>query len=88
MGWGARRGRGRAREVTRATGDICWGWCWGWPPPPPLDFWAFFCIRQWILNQLERLPYLQPDLDIPTERHFLRRQALQDVLFLLSMTQM
>ena len=48
----------------------------------------FFCMRQWILNQLDLLPYLQPDLDIPTARHFLSLQALQEVLFLLSMTQM
>ena len=45
----------------------------------------FFCMRQWILNQLDLLPYLQPDLDMPTMRHFLSLQALQAVLFFLSM---
>ena len=83
-------GLGRGREVTGglATGDtgICWEMGELWELCE--GFWAFFCIRQWILNQLERLPYLQPDLDIPTFRHFLSLQALQEVLFLLSMTQM
>ena len=50
-------------------------------PPPP-----WFCIRQWILNQLDLLPYLEPDLDMPTMRHFLSLQALQAVLFFLSTT--
>ena len=50
-------------------------------------FCAFFCIKQWILNQFDLLPYRHPDLDIPTFRHFFSRQALQDVLFLLSITQ-
>jgi len=48
---------------------------------------GFCCMRQWILNQLDLLPYLDPDFDIPTMRHFLRRQALQAVLFFLSTTQ-
>ena len=47
----------------------------------------FCCIRQWILNQLDLLPYLEPDLDIPTIRHFLSLQALQAVRFFLSTTQ-
>ena len=46
----------------------------------------FFCIRQWILNQLDLLPYLQPDLDMPTMRHFLSLHALHAVLFFLSTT--
>ena len=46
----------------------------------------FLCIRQWILNQLDLRPYLEPDLDIPTIRHFLSLQALQEVLFFLSTT--
>ena len=45
----------------------------------------FFCMRQWILNQLDLLPYLQPDLDMPTMRHFLNLHALHAVLFFLSM---
>lgn len=44
------------------------------------------CMRQWILNQLDRRPYLDPDLDIPTIRHFRNRQALQAVRFFLLMT--
>ena len=47
----------------------------------------FFCMRQWILNQLDLRPYLQPDLDMPTLRHFLSRHALQEVLLRLSITQ-
>ena len=50
------------------------------------DFDCWFCIRQWILNQLDLLPYLEPDLDMPTMRHFLSLQALQAVLFFLSTT--
>ena len=50
------------------------------------DFAAFFCMRQWILNQFDRRPYRHPDLDIPTVRHFRSLQALQEVLFLLSIT--
>ena len=46
----------------------------------------FFCMRQWILNQLERRPYREPDLDMPTMRHLRRRQALQAVRFFLSTT--
>ena len=46
----------------------------------------FFCIRQWILNQLDLRPYLQPDLDMPTMRHFLSLHALHAVLFFLSTT--
>ena len=53
-------------------------------PAGPLP--AACCIRQWILNQLERRPYLDPDLDIPTIKHLRRRQALQAVLFFLSTT--
>ena len=49
-------------------------------------FVAFFCMRQWILNQLDLLPYLDPDFDIPTIRHFLSLQALHEVLFFLSTT--
>ena len=49
-------------------------------------FVAFFCIRQWILNQLDLRPYLEPDFDIPTIRHFLSLQALHEVLFFLSTT--
>ena len=80
------------------------------------------CMRQWILNQLDRRPYLDtwgcmsnsthtymyctcqinnnlfkttwpgylsyldPDLDMPTMRHFLSLQALQAVRFFLSTT--
>ena len=44
------------------------------------------CIRQWILNQLDLLPYLEPDLDIPTIRHFLNLHALHAVRFFLLMT--
>lgn len=44
------------------------------------------CSRQWILNQLLLLPYLEPLLDIPTVRHFFNRQDLQEVLFFLLMT--
>ena len=47
----------------------------------------FCCMRQWILNQLDLLPYLDPDFDMPTIRHFLSLQALQAVLFFLSTTQ-
>ena len=47
---------------------------------------AACCMRQWILNQLDRRPYLEPDLDIPTMRHFRNRQALQAVRFFLLMT--
>ena len=43
-------------------------------------------MRQWILNQLDLLPYLQPDLDMPTMRHFLSLHALHAVLFFLSTT--
>ena len=43
-------------------------------------------MRQWILNQLDLLPYLEPDFDMPTMRHFLSLQALQAVLFFLSTT--
>lgn len=50
------------------------------------DFPPFFCIRQWILNQFDLRPYRQPDLDIPTDKHFLNRHALQEVRFLLSIT--
>jgi hypothetical protein len=46
---------------------------------------AACCMRQWILNQLERLPYLEPDLDMPTMRHFLSLQALHAVRFFLLM---
>ena len=49
-------------------------------------FVEFLCMRQWILNQLDLRPYLEPDLDIPTIRHFLSLQALQEVLFFLSTT--
>ena len=48
--------------------------------------WRFCCIRQWILNQLDLLPYLDPDLDMPTMRHFRSLQALQAVRFFLSTT--
>ena len=37
---------------------------------------CWFCMRQWILNQLDLLPYLEPDLDMPTMRHFLSLHAL------------
>jgi len=47
----------------------------------------FCCMRQWILNQLDLLPYLDPDFDMPTMRHFLSLHALQAVLFFLSTTQ-
>ena len=47
---------------------------------------CWFCMMQWILNQLDLLPYLEPDLDMPTMRHFLSLQALQAVLFFLSTT--
>ena len=43
-------------------------------------------MRQWILNQLLLLPYLEPDLDMPTMRHLRSLQALQAVLFFLSTT--
>ena len=46
----------------------------------------FCCMRQWILNQWERRPYLEPDLDMPTMRHLRSRQALQAVRFFLSTT--
>ena len=46
----------------------------------------FCCIRQWILNQFDLRPYLEPDLDIPTMRHFLSLQALHEVRFFLSTT--
>ena len=52
---------------------------------PDLPF-MLCCMRQWILNQLDLLPYLDPDFDIPTIRHFLRRHALQAVRFFLSTT--
>ena len=47
---------------------------------------CWFCMMQCILNQLDLLPYLEPDLDMPTMRHFLSLQALQAVLFFLSTT--
>ena len=47
---------------------------------------CWFCMRQWILNQLDLLPYLEPDLDMPTMRHFLSLHALHAVLFFLSTT--
>ena len=43
-------------------------------------------MRQWILNQFDLLPYLDPDLLIPTMRHLRSLQALQAVLFFLLMT--
>ena len=43
-------------------------------------------MRQWILNQLDLLPYLEPDLDMPTIRHLRSLQALHEVLFFLSTT--
>ena len=46
----------------------------------------FCCMRQWILNQLERRPYREPDLDMPTMRHLRSRHALQAVRFFLLMT--
>ena len=66
-------------------GTRCW---WG---DASLDEGLLFCpaaccMRQWILNQLDRRPYLDPDLDIPTIRHFRNRQALQAVRFFLLMT--
>ena len=53
-------------------------------PSPALP--RFCCMRQWILNQLERRPYLDPDLDMPTMRHLRSRHALQAVRFFLSTT--
>lgn len=47
---------------------------------------AWSWIRQWILNQFDLLPYREPDLDIPTVRHFLSLQLLQEVRFFLLMT--
>ena len=47
----------------------------------------FCCMRQWILNQLDRRPYRDPDLDIPTMRHLRKRHALHAVRFFLSTTQ-
>ena len=54
---------------------------------PVLALLAFFCIRQWILNQFDRLPYRHPDLDMPTFRHLRSRQALHEVRLRLSITQ-
>ena len=54
------------------------------PGEDAFDCW--FCMRQWILNQFDLLPYLEPDLDMPTMRHFLSLHALQAVLFFLSTT--
>lgn len=44
------------------------------------------CMRQWILNQFDLRPYLDPDLDMPTIRHLRRRQALHAVRFFLLIT--
>lgn len=49
---------------------------------PPRDC----CMRQWILNQFDLRPYLDPDFDMPTIRHLRSRQALQAVRFFLSTT--
>lgn len=80
---GGRGGHGMEAGILRSTVDGgTWdngGGCGRVGPP--------CCMRQWILNQLDLLPYLDPDFDIPTMRHFLRRQALQAVLFFLSTTQ-
>ena len=46
----------------------------------------FCCMRQCILNQLERRPYLEPDLDMPTIRHLRSLQDLHEVRFFLSTT--
>ena len=51
-------------------------------PPPCIDC----CIKQWILNQFDLRPYREPDFDMPTMRHFLKRHALQAVRFFLSTT--
>ena len=59
-----------------AAAMACWLLCW--------VCCMLCCIRQWILNQFDLRPYLEPDLDIPTIKHFLSRQALQAVLFFLS----
>ena len=89
------RGEGDLETVlTAVTGGhgrlgtrLCSGLAWG---EAGYGGWATFlppcCIRQWILNQLDLLPYLEPDLDIPTIRHFLSLQALHEVLFFLSTT--
>jgi len=42
--------------------------------------------KQWILNQFERRPYLEPLLDMPTEKHFFNLHDLHEVLFFLLMT--
>ena len=55
-------------------------------PPPPLPPCIDCCIKQWILNQFDLRPYREPDFDMPTMRHFLKRQALQAVRFFLSTT--
>ncbi len=44
------------------------------------------CIKQWILNQFDLRPYLEPDFDMPTMRHFLSLHALHAVRFFLLMT--
>ena len=44
------------------------------------------CIRQWILNQFDLLPYREPDLDMPTIRHLRSLQDLHEVRFFLSTT--
>ena len=48
-----------------------------------LAFCCCSCSKQWILNQLDRRPYLEPLLDMPTFKHLFKRQALQDVRFFL-----
>ena len=68
-------------ESTKLDDDVC-GDCLDWLPPPEAC-----CIRQWILNQLDRRPYRDPDFDIPTIRHFRKRHALQAVRFFLLITQ-
>ena len=122
---GESRPGGGGQEMVGRRECSAGGWPAGGVRLPPL--WAdvlprFCCMRQWILNQLDRRPYLDtwgcmsnsthtriycicrinnnlfkttwpgylsyldPDLDMPTMRHFLSLQALQAVRFFLSTT--
>lgn len=67
-------GGARCGDCGTLGGDCDWAAC------------CCSCSKQCILNQLERRPYLEPDLDIPTMRHLRSRHALHAVRFFLLMT--
>lgn len=83
---------GASSSIISSSSSSFTSWWWEELLPPNIPGTIGWSIpvcswrRQWILNQLDLRPYRDPDLDMPTRRHFRSRQALQDVRFFLLMT--